>query len=68
MEEKNNKKINSKNMKAVLCPKYRPPEVIQIKEVPKPVPKDKEVMVIIPWGRSWRLTDMSRKGTKLGML
>ncbi len=34
-------------MKAVLCSRYGPPEVLQIKEVDKPVPKDTEVCIKI---------------------
>jgi len=32
-------------VKAVVCTKYGPPEVLHIKEMPKPIPKDNEVCI-----------------------
>lgn len=32
-------------MKAAICPRYGPPEVVEIREVPKPVQKPGEVLI-----------------------
>jgi len=34
-------------MKAVICPKYGPPEVLQIREVAKPIPNSNQILIRI---------------------
>ncbi len=46
-------------MKAIICPKYGSPDVLQFQEVPKPAPQEEEVLIKIHAAsinsRDWRL-------------
>ena len=39
--------MHSNKMKAIVCTKYVPPEVLQLKDVEKPAQKNKKVMIRI---------------------
>ena len=38
---------SEQTMRAIMCTKYGPPDVLELREVPKPVPKQNEVLIKI---------------------
>jgi len=51
-------------MKAVVCTKYGPPEVLQLKEVEKPTPKNNEVLIKI-YASAVTASDIFIRGSQL---
>lgn len=50
-------------MKAIICPKYGPPDVLKLEEIDKPEPKDDEVLVK-NYGSSINTVDVSYRSGK----
>ena len=54
-------------MKAIVCTKYGPPEVLQIQEVEKPIPKENEVLVKVH-AASVNTLDLTMRGPLLARI
>jgi NADPH:quinone reductase-like Zn-dependent oxidoreductase len=56
-------KLNSNKMKAIVCTKYGSPDVLQLQEVEKPIPKDNEVLIKVFAASVTAADGMMRKGS-----
>jgi hypothetical protein len=46
--ERTGQRSRDSHVKAAVCSRYGPPDVIQIMDIEKPVPKDNEVLIEVP--------------------
>jgi NADPH:quinone reductase-like Zn-dependent oxidoreductase len=53
-------------MKAVICPKYGPPEVLELRDVAKPIPKDNEICIKVH-ATTVHIGDTKLRGLKPGL-
>ena len=53
-------------MKAVICTKYGPPEVLEIRDIEKPIPKHDEVLIKIH-ATTVHIGDTKLRGFKPGL-
>jgi len=50
-------------MKAIICEKYSTPDVLQIRDVIKPIPKDNEILIKVHASTASTADSMMRTGT-----
>ena len=54
-------------MKAIVCTRYGPPDVLQLQEVAKPIPRDNEVLIRI-YATTVTAADCELRGLKFSLV